>query len=219
MQREGKDRWRDPEGPGGTRRHLEGHIVKNIRRGLAAGAGIFSAVALGIAVVSGDPASAVAPPPDGNYSFNQAGVSGVTWTITTLCDQVNGSRYWADYSNPLIAANFCALNIVSTTAEQISRQDKLHNYSGRARLVSQRWTLQVTVADGVSCPGGGTAASTETYAFDDETLTGTHTTLYDEECGLESSMTKQPFSLQLAGPPPSPVQRYPLNCNDIAICY
>jgi hypothetical protein len=68
MQREGKDRWRDPEGPGGT------HCEKNIRRGLAAGAGIFSAVALGIAVVSGDPASAVAPPPDGNYSFNQAGV-------------------------------------------------------------------------------------------------------------------------------------------------
>ena len=63
------------------------------RRGLAAGAGIFSAVAVGIALESGEPARAVAPPPDGNYSFNQAGVSGVTWTITTLCDQVNGSRY------------------------------------------------------------------------------------------------------------------------------
>ena len=110
----------------------------NLRRGLAAGAGIFSAVALGIALQSGDPASAVAPPPDGNYSFNQAGVSGVTWTITALCDQVNGSRYYKDYSNPDIQADFCALNIVSATDEQVSREDKLHNYGGRARLTSGR---------------------------------------------------------------------------------
>ena len=190
-----------------------------LRRGLAAGAGIFSAVAIGIALESGSPASAVAPPPDGNYSFNQAGVSGVTWTITALCDQVNGSRYYKDYSNPDIMANFCALNIVSATDEQISRADKLQNFSGRARLVSQRWTFKVDVADGVSCPGGGTAPSTETYAFDDETLTGTHTTLHGPECGLESAMSKQPFTLALTGPSPSPIERYPLRCNDLAMCF
>ncbi|ORW98170.1 hypothetical protein AWB92_00145 [Mycobacterium sp. IEC1808] len=190
-----------------------------LRRGLAAGAGICSAVALGIALESGEPAGAVAPPPDGNYSFNQAGVSGVTWTITALCDQVNGSRYYKDYSNPDIMADFCALNIVSATDERISRQDKLQNFSGRARLVSQRWTFKVDIADGVSCPGGGTAASTETYAFDDETLTGTHTSLHGPECGLESAMSKQPFSLALTGPPPSPIERYPLRCNDIAMCF
>jgi len=190
----------------------------NLRRGLAAGAGVCSAVALGIVLNSGVPASAVGPPPDGTYSFNQAGAPGPTWTITALCDQVNGSRYYKDYSNPDIQADFCALNIVSATPEQISRQDKLQNYTGRARLVSGLWTFQVTVADGVSCPGGGTAPSTETYAFDDGTLAGTHTTLHGEECGLESAMTKQPFSLQLAGPPPSPIQRYPLRCNDIAMC-
>ena len=197
----------------------EGSNIVNLRRGLAAGAGICSAVALGIAVDSGDPAHAVAPPPDGNYSFLQAGVSGVTWTIAALCDQVNGSRYYKDYSNPDIQADFCALNIVSSTDEQISRQDKLQNYSGRARLVSGRWTFQVGVADGVSCPGGGTGPSTETYAFDDGSLAGTHTSLHGAVCGLQPSMTKQPFSLQLSGPPPSPVQRYPLQCNDIAICY
>jgi hypothetical protein len=197
----------------------EGSNNVNLRRGLAAGAGICSAVALGIAVDSGDPAHAVAPPPDGNYSFIQAGVSGVTWTIAALCDQVNGSRYYKDYSNPDIQADFCALNIVSSTDEQISRQDKLQNYSGRARLVSGRWTFQVGVADGVSCPGGGTGPSTETYAFDDGSLAGTHTSLHGAVCGLQPSMTKQPFSLALAGPPPSPVQRYPLQCNDIAICY
>lgn len=190
-----------------------------IRRMLAAGAGISCAVAIGIALESGNPARAVGPPADGNYTFNQAGVSGVTWTVTALCDQVNGSRYYKDYSNPDIQADFCSLNIVSTTDEQISRQDKLGNYSGRARLVGQRWTFKVDVADGVSCPGGGTGTSTETYAFDNDTLTGTHTSLHGAVCGLQPSMSKQPFSLALNGPPPSPIQRYPLQCNDIAICY
>ena len=191
----------------------------NLRRGLAAGAGIVSAVAIGIVLNSGDPANAVGPPPDGNYTFIQAGVSGATWTITALCDQVNGSRYYKDYSNPDIQADFCALNIVSSTDEQISRSDKLQNFSGRARLVSGLWTFQSTVADGVACPGGGTAPATETYAFDDGTLTGTHTSLHGAECGLEPAMSKQPFSLQLAGPPPTPIQRYPLQCNNVAICY
>ncbi|BBZ50828.1 hypothetical protein H7H82_20865 [Mycobacterium heidelbergense] len=191
----------------------------NLRRGLAAGAGIFSVVAVGIALESGSPANAVAPPADGNYSFNQAGVSGVTWQVTALCDQVNGSRYYKDYSNPDIMADFCALNVVSATSEQIGHQDKVQNFSGRARLVSGLWTFQAKIPEGVSCPGGGTAASTETYAFDNETLSGTHTSLHGAECGLEPSMTKQPFSLVLVGPAPSPVQRYPLQCNDIAICY
>ena len=190
----------------------------SLRRGLAAGAGIFAVVGLGIALNSYIPASAVGPPPDGEYSFTQAGVPGVTWTITALCDPVNGSRYYKDYSNPDIQADFCALNIVSTTPQHISRQDKLQNYSGRARLVSGLWTFQVDTPDGVSCPGGGTAGSSETYAFDDTTLTGTHTTLHGEECGLESSMTKIPFSLQPTGPPPSPIERYPLQCNGIAMC-
>jgi hypothetical protein len=191
----------------------------NFRRGLAAGTGVFSAVALGIALESGDPASAVAPPADGKYTLNQAGVSGVTWTVTALCDQVNGSRYYKDYSNPDIMADFCALNVVSTTDERISRKDKLQNYSGRARLVSGLWTFQVTKADGVSCPDGGTGPSTETYAFDNETLAGTHTTLHGTVCGLQPAMNKEPFSLRLVGPPPSPIQRYPLYCNDIAMCY
>lgn len=188
------------------------------RRWLAAAACVASAVASGIALGSGDPARAVAPPPDGNYTFNQAGVSGVTWTITALCDQVNGSRYYKDYSNPDIQADFCALNIVSATDEQISRQDKLGNYGGRARLVGGLWTFQETQANGVSCPDGSTASSTETYAFDDQTMAGTHTTLHGAVCGLQPAMSKQPFSLTLVGPPPSSIQRYPLQCNGIAMC-
>ncbi|MEE6175224.1 hypothetical protein [Mycobacterium sp. 050134] len=190
-----------------------------IRRRLAAGAGIFSVAALGFALESGDPASAVAPPADGVYTFNQPGVSGVTWQVTALCDQVNGSRYYKDYSNPDIMADFCSLNVASFTDERITRQDKLQNFSGRARLVSGLWTFKVDIADGLSCPNGGTGSSTETFAFDNETMAGTHTSLHGAVCGLQPAMSKQPFSLQLNGPPPSPVQRYPLQCNDIAICY
>ena len=198
----------------------EGSNDVNLRRGLAAGAGIFSAVAIGIALESGDPARAVGPPPDGNYTFNQAGVSGVTWTVTALCDQVNGSRYYKDYSNPDIQADFCALNIVeldrrtdqpSGQAAELQRPGP----AGRADGGPSRWTWPTAFRARAAAP----APSTETYAFDDETLTGTHTSLHGAVCGLQPAMSKQPFSLQLTGPPPSPIQRYPLQCNDIAMCY
>ncbi|HWS93968.1 MAG TPA: hypothetical protein VN306_16210, partial [Mycobacterium sp.] len=149
-----------------------------IRRALSAGAGILSAVALGVALESGDKASAVGVPADGNYAFDQAGVSGVTWQVTALCDQPSGTRNQADYSDPVTWAFQCALNIVSSTPEQITAADKLQNFNARARLSSVLWTFKVDQAGGVSCPGGGTAPSTETYAFDDATLTGTHTTLH-----------------------------------------
>lgn len=129
----------------------------NIRCGLAAGAVICSAVALGIALHSGDPARALGPPPDGSYSFNQAGVSGVTWTITALCDQPSGTRNMNDYSDPIVWAFNCALNVVSTTPQQITRTDRLQNFSGRARMSSMLWTFQVNQADGVACPDGSTA--------------------------------------------------------------
>lgn len=190
-----------------------------IRHGLAAGAGIVSAVALATALESGEPAHAVAPPPDGAYSFSEAGVSRVTWTITALCDQPSGTRNMNDYSDPVTWAFQCALNVASTTPQQITRADKLQNFSARARLTSVLWTFQVNQAEGVLCPDGSTAPSTETYAFSDENMSGTHTTLHGAVCGLAPDMKKEPFSLQLVGPPPSPIERYPLRCNQIAICY
>lgn len=190
-----------------------------MRRALAAGAGVFSAVAIGIALESDNPARALGPPADGTYTYNEAGVSGATWTISALCDQPSGTRNMNDYNDPIVFAMQCALNIVSSTPEQISAADKLQNFSGRARMSSMLWTFKVQKADGVSCPGGGTAPSTETFAFSDESMSGTHTTMHGAVCGMEPAMKKTPFSLQLIGPPPSPVQRYPLQCNNIAICY
>jgi len=176
-------------------------------RCLAAGAGIFSAVALGITLESGDPARAVGPPADGTYTLNEAGASEVSWTISALCDQPSGTRNMNDYSDPIVFAMNCALNIVSSTPEKISPADKLQNFSGRARMSSMLWTFKVDKADGVTCPGGGTAPSTETYSFSDETMSGTHTSIHGPVCGMQSEMKKQPFSLQMAGPPPSPIQR------------
>lgn len=186
---------------------------------LATGAGIFSAVGLGIALVSQDPARAVGPPPDGTYTLNEAGVSGASWTISALCDQPSGTRNMNDYSDPIVRAFNCALNVVSSTPEQISLKDQQQNFSGRARMTSMLWTFTVNKSNGVVCPDGTVAPSSDTYAFSDETMTGTHTTVHGAVCGMQPSMSKQPFSLQLAGPPPSPVQRYPLQCNNIAICY
>ncbi|OBG30143.1 hypothetical protein [Mycobacterium sp. 852002-51057_SCH5723018] len=191
----------------------------DVRRTLAAGAGICSAVAIGIALVSEDPARAIGPPPDGTYTLNEAGVSGVTWTIGALCDQPSGTRNMNDYNDPIVFAMNCALNVVSATPEQIALKDQQQNFTGRARMTSMLWTFTVNKSNGVVCPDGSTAPSSDTYAFSDETMTGTHTIVRGAVCGMQPSMTKQPFSLQQTGPPPSPIQRYPLYCNAIAMCY
>lgn len=190
-----------------------------IRHGLAAGAVIGSAVAVGMALESEAPAYAIGPPADGAYNFNQAGVSGVTWTIGAACVQPSGTRNMNDYNDPIVFAMNCALNVVSTTPANNSRAEHLQNFSARARMSSMLWTLQISKAEGVACPGGGFGETSETYAFSDETLTGTHTTLHGAVCGLQPDMKKEPFSLSFAGPGPSPIERYPLYCNDIAMCY
>lgn len=191
-----------------------------IRRGLAAGAVISTAVAAAVVFESGEPAHAVAPPPDGTYTAHIPGAVGSNWTITALCDQVNGSRYYKDYDNPDIMADFCALNVVSATSyAPITRDDRLQNFSGRARLSGGLWTFQVKKSEGLACPGGSFAETNETYAFDNGTFAGTHTVLTTATCGLQPDMKKEPFSLQLIGPPPSPIERYPLQCNDLAMCF
>lgn len=190
-----------------------------LRHGLAAGAGICTAVATGIALQSGEPAEALGPPADGTYTFNEAGVSGVTWAISALCDQPSGTRNMNDYSDPIVFAMNCALNIMSSPSEQITAADKLQTFGGRARMSSMLWTFTIVKDAGVACPGGGTAPSTETFAFSDETMSGTHTTMHGAVCGMQPEMKKQPFSLALIGPLPTPMERYPLYCNGIAMCY
>ena len=185
----------------------------SISRGLTAAA----AMTL-VAVGTSSPAQALGPPPDGMYTFNEAGVPPSTWKVYALCDAPSRQRAIPDFTDPVVAADLCALNVTSTTARVISRSEKMANYVGRARLTSDLWTFEVGKSNGVACPDGSTAASTDTYAFDDVSLTGTHTSIHGDVCGLPPAMTKTPFTLAFAGPLPKPVDRYPLDCNEIGQC-
>jgi hypothetical protein len=189
-------------------------VKVSISRGLTA-----AAVMAVIAAATAGPARALGPPPDGMYSFSEAGVPAATWKIAALCDAPSRQRAIPDFTDPVIAADLCALNVTSTTPRApINHQDKLANYTGRARLTSDLWTFDVPKSDGVACPDGTTAASTEIYAFDDVSLSGTHTSIHDEVCGLQPAMRKTPFTLAFQGPLPAPVERYPLDCNEIGQC-
>ncbi|GBE67710.1 hypothetical protein MFM001_41720 [Mycobacterium sp. MFM001] len=184
-----------------------------ISRGMTAAA-VMALVAVGTA----SPAKALGPPPDGIYTFSEAGVPPATWKISALCDAPSRQRAIPDFTDPVIAADLCALNVSSTTPRKITPDEKLANYIGRARLTSDLWTFQVGKSTGVSCPDGTTAPSTDTYAFDDVTLAGTHTSIHGAVCGLQPGMTKTPFTLAFKEPLPVPVERYPLDCNEIGQC-
>ena len=93
---------------------------------------------------SGEPGACGRTPAGRHLHFNMAGASGATWTITALCDQVNGSRYYKDYDNPDIMARFLCVERRErdAPARPARDQDKLQNFSGRARLSGGLWTFQ-----------------------------------------------------------------------------
>jgi hypothetical protein len=184
-----------------------------ISRGLTAAA-VMALAAVGTA----GPAEALGPPPDGMYNFTEPGVPAGTWKIYALCNAPSRQRAIPDFTDPVVAADLCGLNVSSTTPRAISHTERMANYAGRARLASDRWTLDVPKPDGVICPDGTSAPSTEIYAFDDVSLTGTHTSIHGDVCGLPPAMKKSPFTLAFAGPLPNPVERYPLDCNEIGQC-
>ena len=109
-----------------------------ISRGLTA-----AAVMTLVAVGTSTPAKALGPPPDGMYAFTEAGAPASTWKIYALCDAPSRQRAIPDFTDPVVAADLCALNVISTTARLVSRQERQANYSGRARLTSDLWTFQV----------------------------------------------------------------------------
>lgn len=167
-----------------------------VARGLAAAVIFFAGVAVG----SASPAWADEPM-EGIYGFNQAGVVPSTWTITPSC--VPGS---------------CTLSVSASPPAEISDPERLLTYSGTAELTGGRWTFVVPLLNGVLCPDGSRAASTEIYAFDDVTLTGTHTSSHAAVCGIQPGLTKTPFTLTYLGPLPNPINRYPLYCPTLTWC-
>lgn len=141
------------------------------------------------------PASADEPEPiGGNYIFLQAGVTPHAWQIWPLCVPAG-----------------CKLQ-VSGTSPGHGPLDSEFLYGGDAKLVNGRWTFTWVWPEGVTCPDGSKTSSTDTYAFDDATLTGTHTSVHGAVCGMPSALTKNPFTLQFVGGLGKPLETYPYMC-------
>ena len=168
---------------------------------------------LGIAVVLAGGSVGLASPSsadqvmEGNYTFNAAGLPPATWTVYPICAYVVG-----DLRVPLELPVGCTLKVVSATPGKQTFDLNNLNWGGDARLTGGMWTLSTNKADGFQCPDGSTAPTVDTYKFDDATLTGTHTSIHNEVCGVPAAMTKTPFTLTFAEPLPIPVDRYPLDC-------
>jgi hypothetical protein len=173
--------------------------IMTITRGLSA-----AVIVAGVALGSASPAWA-AEPMDGVYTFTAGGDPPATWTIYSTCVPVVG-----DLRVPLYLAVGCTLHVASSTPNRISQQERAANFTENARLVSDRWSLTVDKPEGVLCADGSTAPSTDTYSFDDATLTGTHTITHNAVCGMQPGVSKEAFTLTFLGPPPIPVARYPL---------
>jgi hypothetical protein len=150
-------------------------------------------VGAGIAVGTASPAAAIEEPPYGVYIYKQQGVPSATWTIYATC---------------VIAG--CTLHIQSITSPHLGPNSEDPGYSGDARPVNGRWTLQVTKPDGMTCSDGTVAPVVYTYAFDQYTLAGDRTVIYGPECG-KPRMEKAPFTLTYKEPLPIPIILDPLN--------
>ncbi|MGB3486191.1 MAG: hypothetical protein WBB07_28725 [Mycobacterium sp.] len=180
--------------------------------------GRLAAVAVAIAATSvgfAAPASAIVPPADGNYTFSQAGKPNSTWTMQSICSQPSGTRAQQDYTDETTQTLGCSLILGSLASRSgMDRDQRAVSFNGTARLVSGMWTLTVEVPEGLACPDGSFAPSSDTYAFSSATLTGTHTSIHGSVCGLAPGMTKEPFALTFIGPlDPPVVDRFPMDCN------
>lgn len=162
----------------------------SISRALTRGLATASVLAAGVAVGAAAPAQATNTI-TGVYTYNEPGAPAEDWTIYSTCV-------------PLGCTLHIATNIPGTSI------DKAADF----RLTQGLWAAQIPVPDGVTCADGKKAPSTETYIFDSATLTGTHTHAHAEVCGLQPTMTKNPFTLTYVKPTPVPNNEHPLWCDD-----
>lgn len=166
------------------------------------------------------PASAILPPVDGYYTFQQDGLPQARWTMQSICIQPNGTRAQPDYTDETIQTLGCDVIVGSDTPRLLTREEHLVNFAGRAKLTSDLWTFQITQDEGLACPDGSFAPTTDTYAFTapdpngPPNLTGTHTSIHGAVCGLQPGMTKTPFTLTFTDVlNPAVISRYPALCN------
>lgn len=170
-----------------------------------------------VALVVAAPAAAIVPPADGAYTLNEAGVPPAVWTMQSSCIQPNGTRAQSDYSDETIQSLGCVLQLSSAAPSKATREERVLNFTVRAGLVSDLWAFKVENPEGMQCPDGSTAPTTDNYAFDSATNAGTHTKIHGAVCGGQAGMVKTPFTLSFIAPlQPAVIDRFPDQCNYLA---
>ena len=133
----------------------------------------------------------------GVYNYTpQEGTAG-TWTIYPSCVPVVG-----DLRVALELPVACRLHVSGSTGVT----------GGDARLAGGVWQITTNNREGIQCPDGSWAPTTETIRFDDIAMTGTRTIFHNAVCGLPPGKVDQPFTLSFKEPLPIPVDQYPLIC-------
>lgn len=190
-----------------------------ILRGVGALVSAVGLAAVGLAA----PASAVVPPVDGYYTFDEPGVPQAKWQMQSICTQPNGTRAQADYTDETIQSLGCNVIISATTPTLLTEEQKLVNVAGRAALTSGLWTMTVEQLHAIQCDDGTTARLTNIFAFTppdpngSPNMTGTHTRIHGAVCGMQPSMTKTPFTLTFQDVlDPSVIHRFPMICDYLA---
>jgi len=166
------------------------------------------------------PAAAILPPVDGYYTFTEDGLPQARWTMQSICIQANGTRAQADYTDETIQTLGCNVIMSSDTPTLLTHEQKLVNFAGRAVLTDGMWSFQVKRPQGLTCPDGSFAETSDTFAFTapdpngPPDLTGVHTSIHPAVCGLAPAMTKTPFTLKFNDVlDPSVIHRFPAICN------
>lgn len=163
---------------------------------MASAAALFCSLGIGLSLGAAAPAQAE-PVMQGVYTYTQDDMAPQSFTVSPSCVPTVG-----DLREPLELAIACRLHV------ETSRGLK----GGDARLTSGMWTYSTLVPDGMQCPDGSWVPTTETYKFDDVSLTGTRSVAHNDVCGLAPGIMTFPFKLAFDRPLPIPVDVYPLNC-------
>lgn len=137
----------------------------------------------------------------GVYSYKQGDLN-AQWTVYPSCVPTVG-----DLRDNLDLPVACRLHVAGTPTSVVR--------GGDARLTGGLWTFSTSVKDGMTCPDGSTAPISETYEFDDVTMTGTRSVMNSLACNgtVPAKLVRYPFTLAYDRPLDIPVQQYPLYCD------
>jgi hypothetical protein len=159
--------------------------------------GVAAAVILACAVLGSAGPAQADQVIQGVYNYTPAEGDSGTWDVYPSCVPVVG-----DLRVNLELPVACRLHI--SPSEGLT--------GGDAILTGGVWQFSTAKKDGMQCPDGSYAPTTETVKFDDLTMTGTRNIRHNDVCGLPPGIITTPFTLAFKEPLPIPVEQYPLYC-------